>query len=308
MGAKILRLIIFFPLIMAAQVKPVSNPYHFNGPDFNGLLPFSEEQMQLYRKAKVKSIFSEESSGINGMFYFNEAGQLYKERTWIWQKNKKVFTDSTVYTYNNRGQVMVSHSFGANESYDSISYDANGRISGFLSWEITNLKNKKQKTLLWDVRYVKDEGDNKLLEDKADTSSKVMMMLDKDNSVIKSWSAYRKDSTYLYAHMGDPPLNLIKNVKQYFSENNGKYNIGREFTYTDNLLRSDILYETERPGVIARRQDYVYSDDRKLLQVNESYSSQLKTVFIYNLQGLVSEEVSILPDQVEITFFTYQFY
>lgn len=311
------RFILFFSLLSGISQAQTSNqanisrPYNFNAPDLHSLLPFSPEQLQIFKQQKVKTVFAEESNGVNGIFHFNELGQLVKERTWYWEKNKKVFTDSTIYRYNPHGQLTLSRSFDGSGAYDSMVYDNNGRLVYYLSQEFIKDKKNNTRLVLWDLHYLKNDADNYILEDRADAAGKVWMLFDRNNRPFKSWSDNRRDSLagglYLNGQVIDGPIMTFENC-YYREKEAAKYLLGKEKIFTNGFLTTEIQYDMNQNGLIYKRSDYVYSQSGKLIQVNDSYSSNLKTIFIYDNKGLPTEEVSLLPDQVEITFFTYLFY
>lgn len=311
------RVILFFCLLSSLSQAQTPNhanvarPYNFNAPDLHSLLPFSPEQLQIFRQQKVKTVFAEESNGVNGIFHFNELGQLVKERTWYWEKKKKVFIDSTIYRYNAKGQLTLSRSFDGSEAYDSLVYDNSGRLVYYLSQEFIKDKKNKTKLVLWDLHSLKNDGDNYILEDKADAAGKVWMVFDRNNRSFKSWSDNRRDSLAggLYSHspVMDGPVMTFENY-YYREKEAAEYLLGKEKIFTNGFLTTEIQYDMNQKGLIYKRSDYVYGQNGKLLQVNDSYASNLKTIFIYDNKGLPTEEVSLHPDLVEITFFTYLFY
>jgi hypothetical protein len=301
-------LIIFCTLIfISATGRPPSNPYSFYAPDLSRLLPFSEEDLKLFRKEKVKRIDTE-AEGYYGNFYFNEQGQLIKERTYVMNKKKRLYTDSTTYRYDEQGRLMSIFSKGETDSYDSLAYDNKGRVIYYLSYQIyTEKKGDAAKDIFYELKLENKQGDLYNLVNIADTVGKTVYVTNKENEVIKCVNqifkgnpATRVDSV---ARVG---LSGKEYTLKYFWKEDKPYQLGQEIHYHNGKVKSQRQYDVSNTTVLTRDLEYLYSEEGSLLQVSDKRNNS-KTVFCYSPNGLLTEEISVGTHHLSLARYYYSY-
>ena len=290
---------------LTAFSKSPTNPYTFNAPNFDQILPFSKEELQIFREKWVNKVevYNEDYCT---EFNFNEKGLLISNKEILRKKKKELIISSTIYKYNDIGLLTVKHFKSEyNIYYDSLSYDNKGRIIHYYNSE-KSLKGKKKyqiEVVYYNLNLISSNNTEVVLVDSSyDFVS--YYTLDNLNQVRLIKTSNQSDS------VSTEPLNDKSYTKRYWykTEKDTIYKVGQEFTYKDNLLQTEILWDKLWGGTgIVHKTFYTYDQSNLLVRVENDNKFYPKFFYSYYNFGLIREFIQVEWGTANVTRYNYKF-
>ncbi len=285
--------------------KSPTQPYQFNGPDFDQFLPFSLATLQTFQKKGVNKV--ERSWGnFRTTYFFNDQGQLVSDQEiWI-KKKKKVETRSTTYQYDTGGRLTVKHVTGEDFVwYDSLAYDNRGRIIHYYHYQ--QYLTRKKKNWVKEVGYqlqLHSSNDQQVVLVDSTQNTTWQYTLDNDNQIRLIQRPFPTDSVSITWQDKEAY------TKKYWYRLKGDtlFRLGQEVNYKKGLKQTETLWERVWDGKrIVYKTYYRYDEQHRLLRIENENPHQRKTFYTYNFTGLLMKEIAMLQNTVQVTQFNYWF-
>lgn len=293
-------------ILFVCQTTVLGFRYNPNWNNFARPLPFSEEELAAFKAAKVQSIGYSLGEKEQSTFSFNEIGQLtYEYALKSGEYRGYAFTYEGKYRYNQAGQ-LTSYIYGndKNRTYDSITYNEQGRIVAYSSYVLSKVKRKFKKHIYYDAKFLKTENNNFVLIDNSPLFDLRTFTLDSNNQLIKT-KGISMNSPFMDSLSFETDSIGLYHIKHW-----GVRTLNSESIYKNGLLIS------EGSGSFI----YNYDKENRLLSIiplgyNTVTIYQPRVFFIYNSEGLVKEKITVYarnywkehkPD-LQIENFTYHF-
>src|SRR5690606_32207490 len=120
-------------LNLGAQNSPATNPYDLHQPDFQNLIPFSNDQLEKIKEhgiVRVEETWAPKAdSSTKTTYHFNHLGHLTHQETTDQFLDSSAVIDSTHYVYDNNGRLILKKMNGRfYSSYDSLAYDSKSQV------------------------------------------------------------------------------------------------------------------------------------------------------------------------------------
>ena len=302
---------IFIPLLVLFSSRIPTNPYGFQAPNFEDLLPFSDLDLQRFKEKGVKKIEKLETEQYKTVYYFNEKGQLTLEEV-VYQKKKKAKIEATTrYQYNNAGLLTLKHTQDNNYgiTYDSIVYDQEGHLSYYYSYDELLITDKvyDEKFIRFHLKLYSKDQKQIILADSSQSipdGYPVWYTLNQNNQFIRIDSQNQLDSVSI-EHMG-----IDEYLKKYWYKEKGidsTFKIGRISTYKDSLIQKNIVHDKVlHPSNIYLKALYHYDSSNRLLRKEYFKTLKHKEFYVYHQRtGLLSQKI-ILDRNNQLRKIDYQ--
>lgn len=287
MKKHILFVLFLFVLQTGWSRSPVTS-YFLIAPDFENLLPFSEEELALFKKQKVKTIRKEVYPKIYDFFHFNSNGQLYK----VERKGRFGMSFSLdEYKYDEKGNVIVvKKNDGYKVNYDSICYDSNNRISSYYkTWSNVDKKQIDENDVFYNLKRISVGEHTNVFVDSS-RNEVTYYELNKDDIVVKKSTSLRIDS-----------IAFIEDADGYYTKINyfkrlrfdSTFYVGEKNIYIDNrLVETQVFsFTSYSDNRYKERYTFLYSQDGKLVYSENDNRYRSKFYYFYTFEGLLSKRV-----------------
>jgi hypothetical protein len=282
-----------------------SSPYYFSAPSLNNLLPFTQEELKIYKTLKIKEIKKSISENETTIFYFNNQGNLCLQKFF----SNKIEIGSIQYSYNKKGLPVFIESKEDNGNFiciDTISYNTNGIVTYYHSYEKVLKRNKvKSVNTRWLLTLKSSDVNFVTL---IDTSfSETLFKVNNLNQVVKIQNTNGIDSIQKLV-LGEKSINIY----WYQNKSDTTFYIGKKVHYTLGLIDTIKIYDGIYKGKIIKDK-IIFEYKKKLLKrIYNKNDYGNKTFYTYYSNGLLKdlpkEIVKLNQRYCDVTRFKYSFY
>jgi hypothetical protein len=287
---------ISFAIFYSFTHSPLIPFYDFKGPRFSSLIPFSINELKIIKERKIKSIRKFNNEYLT-TYRFNNEGALFQEEEF---RIRKVFHDQlisrTSYKYSENGKLQVKFLINNKkiEQYDSLSYDADGRITSYYS----HFKGLSEKYINYNLNLTEKQNGIFILSD----IDRTKYYLDSLNQIIKICHESNIDSiSFDYIDK----FNYRKLFWFKYGEN-ANWKLGREETYNGQLIEKYINYSYSDNNAIQKKLEYYYNSTNNLIHLEDSNKNSYQTFITYKYYGLANRILVLVGDKVDLTYFEYE--
>lgn len=304
------------PCSAAAPRFPSVPSYAWPGPFVQeDYLPFDSTEIARFARLHVTRIEARRSDLPKEVVIYtlDAAGQPILETTMEQNGQRTITTSEQSWSYDGAGRMLsrVLYAQGRLDNYDSVRYDAQGRIVYHVWWLSGGRKHRKNEvkgiTERTNVTWQPDGTGRRCMVSlpiaPADTAPTCdLLTADAHGQVVLVRSGNRIDS--LAADVVTDTA-VIRRI-WYRTSPAPTPLLGREIVMRGGKLRSCTVYDGDPGRRVAWRQDYSYDEAGQLIRVTEG-NGFTTTTFTYYLCGLWDRVIRVDPTSVVVTRYTYTF-
>jgi len=302
----LLRNIIFFlsTLNLGAQNSPATNPYDLHQPDFQNLIPFSNDQLEKIKEhgiVRVEETWAPKAdSSTKTTYHFNHLGHLTHQETTDQFLDSSAVIDSTHYVYDNNGRLILKKMNGRfYSSYDSLAYDSKSQVIYYDSSYELKYEDTVENEVIFKLRPRDTTSDTIILVDLFDPAFPTEYHYH-DHSLVKIKDFGRTDSIVISQD------NSVEQKKTYWFKNQRmpEFRIGMTEIYRDKLLTTKSIFEMYGQNNLNEIIKYYYSPKNELIQI---IKPSVQTFFTYNSLGLIDSKIEKRGTDLRLTDFKYYY-
>ena len=285
-----------------SQARSAGNPYRFSVPDFEALLPFSPEEIRLFKANRVKQVeVKYDRQSTRSVCYLDEAGQVTHTEYFRMEKKKEVSTGKTTFRYNSRGQLILKHAITQEaEHLDSLAYDKVGRVV-FYQRSGRYGKKKEWRTHM-KLEKVEEVNQEFVLVNRTAAAPVTYRFNDQNQAVYKK-TENSVDSLEIQEFAKGEYIRRIWHKKKGMQE----FQIGLEEYYQNYRKQKETVYSMYRKKLVINRINYTYGKAGNLLRSQHYQSYKTKVFYTYTESMLPQEELRLTAGKTSLIRYLYYY-
>jgi len=278
----------------SAKDSATSNPYYPMERQIESLLPFSDQQLAVFKKLRVKKVEKIEHnySGKREFLFDTETFLLKQEQLLHMIDDEQHITYDVRYFFDDSERLInVKVTAGYEKSgkftmfqCDSVVYNEKGQLISYYQDEKIG-KRRKKKYIYFDLIFKTElEGGSYVLEDKTSIDDG-LQYLDSLGRYYRIEYSYHTDSI-AYKQVND-----TLQTKEYWYKTNStkpEFRLGKTESYTKgNKIEEKIFSTTFRGKGISEHKTYTYSSEGQLLTEKDELRDK-ESRYSYDETGLLT--------------------
>ena len=289
-------------LAAAAQARMPGQPYSFPAPDLEALLPFTRAESKAFREAGVREIEIVHQDGSVSMCKLNAEGLLDSFTEVEVRNDLEVHIARGVFRYDREGRLLIRRYADDRLSVvDSLAYDAQGRLSHYLSTRRDRSVKNGPTDTLWHL-VVQDPDSQRVLLRDLSTPDERLFELDAQGRIVHVRTGSRTDSLSVDTLQDGRVMHRC-----WYRTDSADFRLGQEMEWVDGRLRTETVLELGDDGRLAYRKHFHHDPDGRLRRIERDDLHQDKELYTYYENGLVMEQITVTRLHVWVKRFRYAY-